>query len=878
MWHHRQVNPTKWNAAALVNSSGDRTTRSRRRAVAPPGVWRAAVLVVSLVVAAAAAAAAQEPPASATPAASRTATPTATPSAPATPPPAAAEPEAELGGAEIEDLGLDALSRRLDRLVRGFHTRAENVEPGTDAADRLNDQLTEAIRMLHRWTRSVLDTWYRTTSAAGQPPSSPDRDPEAVWSRLNALERSLDQLIALMRFNRTNLSESYLTSHRGLGPQGWRQIAFELDLVTLKVRLYKAHRVHDLGRLPERMADLLTLGEVAWHLLLAVLVIGAAVWLKRRGPGGLEGVRTAAFRSFDSLKWKRRVVRATNAAEVLLPWGSFVLAVLGLRWALGPLADEVEIDILLRIALLFGGYRMAVDSTAALLVAIGRHYKLAVGDTQRERLERSVRTVLRIAALLLVVGLVSSRWLGRGALYGLVSRFAWVVILISVLGELFRWRTPMVDTFLELSPDSRLAATVRDGRDRWYGIFLAPAAFVWLAFHGLATVMRDFALQFDETQKALAFLFRRKVEKQAEREGYADEVYDDVPREVVEAFSESSVERGPLVVARFPELDVIRSQISEWCRSGIGGAALVHGERGMGKTTWLNQLRRDDVDITRVELATRVADPEALVAQLARDLGVSGSPKTVEDLAGHLERGDRRIVVLDLAQHLFIARIGGYDAFSAFAQLVNRTRQRVFWMAAMSEYAWRHLKAVHPDCAVFRRVVALEGWSEDEIQELIQRRSKASGVVFNYADVAVDRLEGVAIRARLVESAEGYVRLLWDYSGGNPRIALHFFVRSLDPDRADRLRVRLFRAPDPERLEAGGEAGLFVLAAIVTHESLSIEDLAAVTRSTVARCYIHLDRLIDLGAAQIDDGLIRVTTTWQRAAIRLLRRRNLLPG
>jgi hypothetical protein len=803
------------------------------------------------------------------------ATPRPTVVAPADDASAVTIPLAGLAPTEISVRELDA---ELDAFIHELRTRSETVEEGSEAAERLYEEVTETARLLDRWTSAALRSWYDVSSADRSTPPPPGRGPEVAWSRLTTLESALDRVVALMRFNRHNLSEAYVVDRLGLGPAGWHQMAFELDLVTLKLRLYKAHRLYDLNRLPERMADLLTIGEVTWHLLLAVLVIAAAVWLKRRGPNGLERLRAAAFQSFDSLKWKRRIVHLTNVVEELLPWGSFVLAVIGLRWALGPLADEVEIDVVLNLVLLYGLYRLVIDATTALFLTIGRHYKLDVGDEQQARLERSVRTVLRIAVLLVVLGLVSARWLGQGALYTLVSRFAWVIILLAVLGELFRWRTSMVDTFLELSPDSPLTTTVRDSRDHWYGILLAPAAFVWLAFHGLATVMRDFALQFDETQKALAFLFRRKVEKQAEREGYADEVYDDIPSEVVEAFSESAVDRGPLVVPYFPDLDVLRHQVSEWCKSGIGGAALVHGERGIGKTSWLNQLRRDDVEVTKIELGARITDAASLAASLARNLEIPGAPTTIPELADRLQEGERRIVVLDLAQHLFIARIGGYDAFSAFAELVNRTRQQVFWLVAMSEYAWRHLQAVHPDCAVFRRVIALEGWSEEQIRDLIQRRCKASGVVFNYADVAVDQLEGVAIRARLVESAEGYLRLLWDYAGGNPRVALHFFVRSLDPDRGDRLRVRLFRAPDPERLEAGGEAGLFVLAAIVTHESLSIADLAAVTRSTVARCHIHVDRLIDLGAARVDDGLIRITTTWQRAAVRLLRRRNLLPG
>jgi len=783
------------------------------------------------------------------------------------PSPVAATPQVDPTGADQGPTA--ALERGLEQDIAGLRSRVESVEPGSEAAAALDREIAELTQRIRGRTRAALRSWSGATSAAGE---------QRSWERLAALERSLESLVALRRLNGAKLSPEDGARLTGLGQEGRRQIARELDHLVLKARLYKAHRLRDVERLPSRLDDLVSVGRLAWHLVLAALVAVAATWLRRRGPDGLERIRQGAFRTFRTLAWKRRVHRITNAVEALLPWGSFVVGVAAIRWALGPLAFEVELDVILRIALLYGGYRMAIDGATAMIVGIGRHYRLRIDDDTFRRLRRSVRTVLRITVLLAIVGLVSARWLWQGALNSLIDRFAWLVVLAAVLGELFRWRTTMVDTFLDLSPDSSLSASVRDSRQRWYGILLAPAAFLWLAAHALVTVARDFALRFDETQKALAYLFRRKVQRQAERDGYADENYDDVPPAVVEAFDESAVERGPLVVAHFPELDVLQGQLSQWCRTGLGGSALVRGERGIGKTTWLNQLRRQDVEIIRIELGRRILEPHALVSVLAERLEVAGSPGSVADLAEKLGEGSRRIVVLDLAQHLFLARIGGYDAFTAFAELVNRTRHRVFWIAAMAEYAWRHLRAVHPDWAVFRREIALRGWSEDLISELIRTRSKASGVAFNYADVAVDRLEGVTSRARLVESADGYLRLLWDYSDGNPRVALHFFVRSLDPDRGDRLRVRLFRAPDPALVEAGGEAGLFVLAAIVTHESISIGDLAQVTRSSLSQCHIHVDRLVDLGAARVDDGLVRVTTTWQRAVIRLLRRRNLLPG
>jgi hypothetical protein len=451
--------------------------------------------------------------------------------------------------------------------------------------------------------------------------------------------------------------------------------------------------------------------------------------------------------------------------------------------------------------------------------------------------------------------------------------------LAAVLVELFRWRRVMIDTFLTLQPKGRLAATLRATRSRWYGAFLAPAAFVWLAGRGAATVAREFALGFEQTQKALAFLFRQRVQRQAEKQGYAEGVVAELPEKLVEAFQEEPIETGPLVVSNFPGLGELHEILTTWRESGVRGSFLLTGERGIGKTSWLNQIRRKDLEIQRILLGRRVTGAADLCARLAELLEVdAGSAAGPRELGRALDNGPQRVVVLDMAQHLFLTDVGGYEAFKAFAALVNRTCKNVFWLCSMSAYAWRHLRAVRPDATVFRTRRHLMGWNEEQISDLIRARCAASGVQFNFADVVVDRLEGVSISSSLIESADAYSRLLWDYSDGNPRAALHFFLRSLDPERSGRMRVRLFKAPSVDLLEDGGQDGLFVLAAIVTHESISLDDLVEVTRFDRSQCFIHIDRLLEVGAISLDDEMYRVSTTWHRAAVRLLRRRNLLPA
>lgn len=818
---------------------------------------------VAALLSAAPGAAAQEPEPgpgpSATPAASGAVSATDSPEADAAPVAEAAE--AESGFSEAERAALDAR-------VAELAAKVDAAGPGSAEADAVDAELVSVIEA----EQAALDAALDRLGLFG---SAPDDDPR--WQRVHAHGTALLRLVELRVASREKISEERHSALLSIGREGLGQLGREARTVDLAARYHLAKRRHAVDEVPRMARDVFTVGAALSRLVLVILVLALAWWVRRRWRSWLEQLRGPAFRSLSSVASKRRLQRMLGGLAVVMPWTLFLLTLAALRWALGPAVEAAEIDILLTVLTVFGCYRLTIDAVAAVLVGIAVHYGLDATDERRAMLERSVRTVLRVGAALVLVILVS-RGMGQGFLSSLIMKLGWAVVLTAVLVELFRWRSVMIDTFLELQPRGRLAAAVRSTRSRWYGAFVAPLAFVWLAGRGVATVTREFALGFEQTQKALAFLFRRKVERQAERQGYAEGDVEELPAAVVEAFAESAVDRGPVVVPFFPGLEELHELISRWRDTGARGSFLLTGERGAGKTTWLNQVRRDDLAIGRIILGRRVTDEAALTRRLSELLDVPlESDSDPRELARALADGPRRVVVLDMAQHLFLADVGGYEAFSAFAALVNRTCRNVFWLCSLSGYAWRHLRAVRPDATVFRVRRHLGGWSDEKIGALIAARCAASGVRFDYADLVVDRMEGVSMRSRLIESQDGYTRLLWDYSDGNPRAALHFFLRSLDPERGGRVRVRLFKAPDVEVLEEGGEDGLFVLAAIVVHESISLEDLERVTRFDRVQCFIHLDRLQEIGAIVLEDGMYRVSTTWHRAAVRLLKRRNLLP-
>lgn len=802
---------------------------------------------------------------------------------------------AEIGSRETRRATEDA------RLLQ-LSARVESAAPGSRDADQIDEQLVDELQKARTGLRASLDALglpseVPSTDSIGDVSAGRLGDVSSEWLRLTAridtLEREARELEEKVRWARVTLAGEALqrlTASRaesmarcslarrdeifGISRAGFAQLKRELAHFVLTVRYYGAVRRHETQLAPRMVGDLFAVGGAIYLLIRLAIVLAIALFIRSKWRKLLEAIRGPLFRSFRSIEARRRVERLIGLVEVAFPWLLLLLTVHFAERALLDAARAFEVVLVASLLVYYALYRLAIDLVVAGLLRLSTRYKLAISEERRLLLERSVIVFFRVVFGLTILIFLSNRIIGGGYLSHLASRFAGMVIAITLLLLMLRWRRELADAFLAKHPEGTTADLVRRTRDSWLGVFVAPASFLSLLGSALAVLTRDFALGFEQTQRALAFLFRRKIERQAEKEGYAAGNIAALPPAVVRAFSEDPIERGPALVEHFPGLDRLRADVSLWRDSERGGSFLLTGERGIGKSSWLHQIRRDDLEVARIELGDRVTTKDALYARLAEKLGAPDpSP---EGLLGHLTAGEPRLVIFDIAQHLFLSKVGGYEAWAAFAELVNATRHRVYWIAAMSMYAWRHLRAVRDDWTVFLQHQQLPSWNEERIRELMRARMKASGLHYNFSNLMLERLEGVSSRDHLIESEEGYSRLLWDYSDGNPRVALHYFARSLDCDSDLRLRVRLFRAPDVAILDRSGEEALFILACIVTHESIAPDDIALATRYAAMRCRIHIDRLLADGIVQADGELLRVTTHWHRAVVRTLNRRNML--
>ncbi len=822
--------------------------------------------------------------------------------------------EAEAALAEIAELERqwsergqqeqDAVAVRLEEVVT-LDAELRDAEPGSEAAAAIFDRslvllqgavddLSHAIRSVaapSEVPRDALPSRRTTRRGSALPAARPATN--AAAGRLEELERQRQEaareLVRLEHQLRLESVERYAelggriwllrqaaldalpeARHQrifSLSPEGVAESRRELEVYEAALQVQRV-RLRDLaGNTARKLLDFFTAAAIGGVLLRLAVVVLLWRWAQGRRTRVLEGLKER-FEGGSA----RSVL---EVVEALSPWGVFLLAVAGLHWAFGPegRAAPLVMPLILLVAI-YGGYRLGIDLLSALLVAGARYTAFEITPERRARLGRSVRLVLLMTTLVVAVLATWSLRLGHGVIYaGLAQAGTWLMALTSVL-VLIPWRVELADACLAMRAEGWWAQVLRRSRDRRLGALVAPFSFVWISAHGLASMVQDVASGYERTRRATAYLARRRIEKEARERGYAECGLEALPEGVAAALDEAVTLEDLEALDHFPGLDRARATVAAWRRGEEGGAFLLTGEAGIGKRAWVDRLAALEPAVDRLALDHRLLEPSELFRWLGTHLlGREEHPSSWEELAERLLAGEPRIVVLEGLEHLFLARVGGYAALGEMAKLTGATRRQIFWLLSMEGLAWNHLRASSKELSLLRRGAELPAWSHDQIRGLLRHRLAAGGFEVSFAELMGSAAEDAAARGR--EGEKAYANLLWDFSGGNPRVALHHFLRSLVPAAEDRLEVRLFRSPPEEELTELDDEALFMLAAVARHGSLAAGEAAALGYQP-GLAELLLGRLLDLGALVASGERLRVSTGWQSTVLRLLRRRNIL--
>ena len=680
------------------------------------------------------------------------------------------------------------------------------------------------------------------------------------------------------------LSEQRLAAATGLNAQGLERVLSEVEYVRLMARWYPIQRVHDAQDFASLLRDAFTAGRFGASVFGLLLVLAALVLAYRRAQPSLIRLHRWLLPRIGASSLRRIVDGALQmlirvARELILLFAVYLL----FDQLLTGRAGLPELDTLGRLAYAYAGYRLALTFTHRVLLQAVSRYQI-VGDALNAKILSSLKLAARVALLVAVYLILAQALLGRGALYGIAREVA-LVAAVAVGWFLIRaWRAEVAGAYLAISPEGRLAERVRASQNRSHGLLIAAAAFVFVAARGVWIWLRDSALRFEQTRKALAYLFRRQLERQSKNQPPGPESAA-LPPELLAALTEDPAPQE-LRIDVYPELGATLALARGLARGGPGALVALAGERGAGKTTWMLELQRqlgDEVPCTLhlFEARSPAVDSVCLALSGALGLGAETSPQA---LIESLRRQPPRVVLLDLVQNVLLRTVGGHAGHQALLAIAQATVGHVLWVLAYAHWPFQYVQRMQLGIDVYDRVVTLEPWSEDQIGALIDARMDRAGFVADYDKLVLnDALLRGAPAARLgrVEvderNADRYQRLVWDYADGNPRVALHFFRLSLVWKSGRTVDVRLFPMPSVDELERFEPRTWFVLACVVQHENLTVDEAAASLRFARPECARALHLLHGHGfLTRNPAGCYRVGSHWARAVQRFLQRKKLL--
>ena len=391
----------------------------------------------------------------------------------------------------------------------------------------------------------------------------------------------------------------------------------------------------------------------------------------------------------------------------------------------------------------------------------------------------------------------------------------------------------------------------------------------------------------DAFKRASTFAFRKKIELQArERDASSepDANIEELPADYLPPFVlEPLRPDSPYFVERTAWQTEILTLYETWATERVQGSIALVGEAGGGKTTLMLQLAE--------ALRARAAEPIcwrdvvqkhttrrtalAFVAELF-DLGIV--PQTKLELLQHLERAEPRVVMLDDCHHFFVRQIGGFEGLETLLDVVNLTDTRHFWVLSFNIYAWSYVNRVSPREHYFGRVLDLGRWTDEEIQTLVERRTMQTQYIASFSDLVISHDAEGTNYFEVVKTARGYFRYLHEYSGGNPTLAIVFWLRSLRLEGANTLQVSLFRRPTTSHLDGISDNHWFLLAALAQHGELTAPEAAAIVNADEGFCYLALNFFRDRGIVVIDAQTQRakLTPLYFRFVLRWLSNSNFL--
>jgi hypothetical protein len=480
----------------------------------------------------------------------------------------------------------------------------------------------------------------------------------------------------------------------------------------------------------------------------------------------------------------------------------------------------------------------------------------------------------------------------------------WLVDLLAIWGfvgvvywVLSQWKDDIAAGFEHLAGD-RLASTVsfvNEQKDRPWGVLVIAVASVYVIVKEIGIIARRFVQSTNLFKRISAYVFRTKIELQ-ERDrvkndgGQPIDGLAKLPDDYRAVFEDRPLTDEAYLVQRERYEAAIVDRFHAWLERKRQGSITLVGEPGVGKTTMLERAAtllaaaaedETDLPVISATIDDKLVHQVDVLRFVCELFDLPEGIETQAQLIAEVRQIPSRIVLLDDCHNAFTRQIEGFDSLETLLDIVNLCDGEHFFVLTFNKFTWNYVNRIDSREHYFGQVVRLTPFSEAELEELIESRNAFTAFAPSFAGLVHDQINHEDYFFEIVKTANGYFRYLHEFSGGNPRIAMLYWLRSLRRRRDDlkTLQVSLFERPSVGTFSSYTDDHWFILSALAQHGALSTAEIAEVVNLAPGFCNLAVDHFAEEGVVELgDDGRATITPVYMRQVLKQLSNSNFLYG
>jgi hypothetical protein len=302
--------------------------------------------------------------------------------------------------------------------------------------------------------------------------------------------------------------------------------------------------------------------------------------------------------------------------------------------------------------------------------------------------------------------------------------------------------------------------------------------------------------------------------------------------------------------------------------SGFLGGIMVIGDRNSGKSAFCRNIasklfKKDKVlhVFPNPKGSSQISD---FVFELEKVSGIRGS---IEEIMDSLPRGTV-FVIHDL--ELWWERSSeGWDVVRMIIKLINEYSDKLLFVANMNEYAFELMNKMLNLQNEFISIIPLRPFDSEELQEMIIRRHRSSGLKFILNKHEEDGLSEI----RMASLFNKY----FDYSEGNPGTALSAWMGNITKVTKENIYIKQPHIPDTRVLAEMDEDWKIILVQLILHKWLTFDRLKNVFHSNDSQTKYIVSSLLRVGLImEVNEEIFLVNSFVRQHLINVFKKEGLL--